>query len=239
MASVAMIHFGLDPGKFVRFLLGKYTGQHWGVRRTLDAIRDHITSQNYGHIKRILLNGCPTQLTFEEPSSNKLEFISCGNSKSFVENPQLVQKTLNKEDHYSHLFLMDLLLCKLSPYLCHTMQSIVIKDGRNNRIVWDGLTVTQPTDIVMNQVAPVTQEAPLTFGLVKSQIYMDIYNTGISYPIAMILLGLADIKACFRYPQIHTDLTGVFGFIADRLYNLVMAMVFGSTASLSSWEAFR
>jgi hypothetical protein len=32
MASAAMIHFGLDPGKFVRFLSGKYTGQYWGVR---------------------------------------------------------------------------------------------------------------------------------------------------------------------------------------------------------------
>jgi hypothetical protein len=28
MASVDMIHFGLDPGKFVRFLSGEYTGQH-------------------------------------------------------------------------------------------------------------------------------------------------------------------------------------------------------------------
>jgi hypothetical protein len=44
MASAAMIHFGLDPGKFVRFLLGKYTGQYWDVRCTLDAIRDHVTS---------------------------------------------------------------------------------------------------------------------------------------------------------------------------------------------------
>ena len=26
MASMAMIHFGIDPGKFVCFLLGKYTG---------------------------------------------------------------------------------------------------------------------------------------------------------------------------------------------------------------------
>jgi hypothetical protein len=55
----------------------------------------------------------------------------------------------------------------------------------------------------------------------------------------MILLGLADVKACFRYPRIHTDLTGAFGFIADKLYNLATAMVFGSTASASSWEAFR
>jgi hypothetical protein len=38
MASVAMIHFGLDPGIFVPFLLGKYTGQHWDICCTLDAV---------------------------------------------------------------------------------------------------------------------------------------------------------------------------------------------------------
>jgi hypothetical protein len=42
MASTAMIHFGLDPGKFVCFLSGEYTRQHRDVRRTLDAIK--ITS---------------------------------------------------------------------------------------------------------------------------------------------------------------------------------------------------
>jgi hypothetical protein len=96
--NAAMIHFSLDPGKFVHFLSGEYTGQHQDVLCSLDAIQDHVTSDNYGHIKQILLNGCPAQLTFEEPLSNKLEFISCGNSKSFVENPQLVPKTMNKED---------------------------------------------------------------------------------------------------------------------------------------------
>jgi hypothetical protein len=137
-----MIHLGLDPGKFVCFLLGKFTGQYWDVCRTLDAIQDHVTSDDYGHIKRILLDGCSAQLTFKEPSSNKLEFISCGNLKSFVENPQLVQKTMNKEDRFSHLVPMDPLLYKLSPYLRHTMQSIAIKDSKNNCIVWDGSTVT-------------------------------------------------------------------------------------------------
>jgi hypothetical protein len=51
MASAAMIHFGLDPGKFVRFLSGEYTGQYRDICRTLDAIQDHVTSDNYGHIK--------------------------------------------------------------------------------------------------------------------------------------------------------------------------------------------
>ncbi len=205
MPSMAMIHFGLDPGKFVCFLLGEYTGQHWDICCTLDAIQDHVASDNYGPIKQTLLNGCLAQLPFKEPLSNKLEFISHGNSKSSVENPHLVQKTMIKEDRYSHLVPMDPLLCKLSPYLRHTTQSIVIKDGKNNRIVWDGSTVTRPTDVVMNQVTPVAQEAPVTFGHVKSQIYMDIYNMRISHPTAMILLGLADVKACFRYPRIHED----------------------------------
>jgi hypothetical protein len=51
MASVTMMHFGLDPGKFVCFLSGKYTGQHWDVCRALDVIQDHVTSDDYGHIK--------------------------------------------------------------------------------------------------------------------------------------------------------------------------------------------
>jgi hypothetical protein len=61
----------------------------------------------------------------------------------------------------------------------------------------------------------------------------------ISYPTPTMLLGLADVKACFRYTRIHTDLTRAFGFIADELYNLATATVFGLTASASSWEAFR
>jgi hypothetical protein len=215
MASAAMVHFGLDPGKFVRYLSGEYTGQYQNVQRTLDAVRDHVTSEDYNHIKRVLLDGCPAQFTFKEPSSNKLEFISRGNSKSFADNPALVIKTMNKEDHYSHLVPMDPLLCKLSPYLRHTTQSIVIKEGKSDRIVWDGSTVIRPTDIVMNQVTPVAKEAPITFGQVKGQVYADIYNTRISYLTARILLGLADIKACFRFARIHADLTGAFGFIAD------------------------
>ncbi len=145
------------------------------------------------------------------------------------------KKRLNKEEQ---LGKMDPLLCKLSPYLCHTMHGIVIKDGKTNRIVLDRLTVTRPKNIVMNQVTLVAQESAVTFGHVKSQIYTDIYNMRISYPTATIILGVADVKGCFRYPRIHTDLTGAFGFIADELYNLATAMVFGSTASASSWEAF-
>jgi hypothetical protein len=104
---------------------------------------------------------------------------------------------MNKEDRYSHVVPIDSILCKFSPYLCHTTQSIVMKEGKNDRIVWDGSTVLNPTDIVMNQITPVDQESPVTFDHVKLQIYIDIYNTRISYPTLVILIALANIKACF------------------------------------------
>jgi hypothetical protein len=107
MASAAMVHFGVDPGKFILFLAGEYTIHHQDVRCTLNAVQNYVTPDDYEHMKWILLNGCPPQLTFKEPTSNKLEFISRCNFKSFVDNPQLVWKTMNKEDHYSHLVPMD------------------------------------------------------------------------------------------------------------------------------------
>ena len=76
------------------------------------------------------------------------------------------------------------------------------------------------------------------FGHVKLLIYINIYNTRISYPTLIILIALTNIKACFRFASIHADLTGAFGFLADDLYKLATAMVFGSTASASSWESF-
>jgi hypothetical protein len=71
------------------------------------------------------------------------------------------------------------------------------------------------------------------------QFFIDIYNTRISFPDVPILLGTADIKACFRFPRIHANLTGAFGFIAGGYFLLAIAMVFGSIASASSWELFR
>ncbi len=64
MASTAMVHFGLDPGKFVCYLSGEYTSQYRNFQLTLDAVRDHVTLDDYNHIKRILLDGCPAQFTF-------------------------------------------------------------------------------------------------------------------------------------------------------------------------------
>jgi hypothetical protein len=174
MASMAMIHFVLDPGKFVRFLGGEYTGYTRDIHRTLLAVKDHISPKDLVHMKQILLDSCPTELTFEEPLSNKMEMILRGNSKSFNKNPETVKITMNKEDRYRHVVPLDILICLLSPYLRHTMQTMVIKEGKNQCLYYDASTTKKPNDIIMNQITPVAQEAPITFGRVKIQLYIDI-----------------------------------------------------------------
>jgi len=79
MASAAMIHFGLDPGKLVRWLGGEYTGARRGVNRTLTEARAHVSAEDFNHMKRILMDGSPSELTFDKPLANKSLMIKQGN----------------------------------------------------------------------------------------------------------------------------------------------------------------
>jgi hypothetical protein len=90
-----------------------------------------------------------------------------GNLKNFNDNADLVRKAMNKKDWYSHLVTFNEDICCASAYLSHTSQTVVTKPGKNNHLVWDGTTTLLPLDIVINQVTPVTCEAPITFGHMK------------------------------------------------------------------------
>jgi hypothetical protein len=79
-------------------------------------------------------------------------------------------------------------ICRASAYLRHTIQTVIMKPGKNDCIVWDGITILLAQDIVMNQVTPVTCKAPITFGHVKNKLYTNIYNTRVSHLNDVILL---------------------------------------------------
>jgi hypothetical protein len=99
--------------------------------------------------------------------------------------------------------------------------------------VWDASTKFAYDIIVLNEHTPTDDEAPITFGITKMQFYIWVYNMRISFPDTVILAAMADVKACFRFPRIHPDLTGAFGFLADAFYCLATAMVQLRVGSLS------
>jgi hypothetical protein len=111
--------------------------------------------------------------------------------------------------------------------------------GKNPRVIFDASTKGSPHKVVLNEYTSAEFEADIDFGNAKMNLLIRIYNWRISYPQMKIFLALADITACFRFPRIHADLTGAFGFMAENLYFLATSMVFGYNASASSWEPFR
>ena len=90
---------------------------------------------------------------------------------------------------------------------------------------WDSSTIRHPSDLVLNDQTPIDEEAEMTFGTAKYNFYWLIYNLKVSHPDAPIYLALADVKACFRFPRIHPDLTGAFGFLINNFFCLAVAMV--------------
>ena len=236
MMTAELIQQSMHPGMLVRKISGEISGE----TRELDPILEqHVDASNLEHMKRILVHGCPYEINYEEESDHKTKMLMRGNQKSLEDFPEVVDTTMNKEEKFGHVLAVEDWVPWFSPFSRVTPQGLIQKPGKNPRLVWDGSTKRWVTDQVLNEITSTDFEAVISFGLVKIKLYIAIYNWRISFPNEDILLAMADIKACFRFPRIHADVTGAFGFQARGLYFLATSMVFGSNTSSPCWEPFR
>ena len=238
MATTCAIHYSLHPGMVIRYIKGEYVGENRNVLQILNDISSHVDETDTAHIERILTKGCPSKLSFGKTSDMKASIIRKGNQATIRMHPEIVTKTMNKEDRHSHVLPVKLWVLHFSPLCRHTSQGMLIKPGKNPRVIFDASTKSHPHEVVLNDVTATEFEANITFGAAKLKLLQRIYNLRVSHPKRKIFLALADICTCFSFPRVHADLTGAFRFMAEGLYFLATSMVFGSTASASSWEPF-
>ena len=133
---------------------------------------------------------------------------------------------------------MKLWVLHFLPYCHHTAQGILVKPGKNPRVIFNASTKGDPHEVVLNEITPTKFEVTIEFRKSKINLLTTIYNLRVSHPRKRIYLALVDITACFSFPRFYADVTGAFGFMAEDLYFLATSMVFGSNASASSWEPF-
>lgn len=238
LATACAIHYGLNTGMIVRYLKGEYVGDSRSSKRILDEVSKYIDKVDCDHIKRIIDQGCPSYLDFEEEYENKHTVLRKGNQQTFLQFPEVTAKAMNKEEKNSHVLALREWVVHFSPYCRATPQGIREKYGKH-RVIFDSSTQTCPHEIVLNHETSTDQEAIIDFGTAKTHLLVNIYNWRISYPTEVILLALADITACFRFPRLSADVTGAFGFLAESLYFISTSHVFGSNTSASSWEPLR
>ena len=145
---------------------------------------------------------------------------------------------MNKEEKSSHILPFKVWIVYFSPHCRATPQGIQEKHGKF-RVIFDSMTQTIPNKVVLNHKTSKDFEAIINFGKAKINLFINIYNWHITYPREIIHLALANITACFCFPQISADLTGTIGYIAEKLYFISTSHVFGSNTLTSSWEALR
>jgi len=200
----------------IRYLKGEYVGENRDVNQILSEVSPFIDETDATHIKRILTQGCPSKLSFEETMIMKASIIQKGNQATFKMHPEAVTKTMNKEDRHSHLLPVKLWILHFLPWCRHTAQGMQIKPGKNPHVIFDASTKSHPHEIVLNDMTTTEFEAIITFGASKLKLLQRIYNWRITNPNSKIYIALGDVTACFRFPRVHADLTGAFGFMVEK-----------------------
>ena len=140
-------------------------------------------------------------------------------------------KALNKEKRNHHVITFMQWVVRASPYAHHVPQTIIVKEGKKDRLVWDRKTKMAPHEITMNEMTDTTNEAKITFGYVYMAFLIWLWNMIITFPI--------DISSCFRFLLCFADVIGNFGFVIGPWFFAASVMVFGSVSSASLWEPFR
>jgi hypothetical protein len=108
--------------------------------------------------------------------------------------PEIVSKTMNKEDKHSHL-PVKLWVLHFSPYCHHTAQGMLVKPSKNPRVIFDASKKGDPHEVVLNEIMTREFEANIAFDLAKLKLLQGIYNWRVSQPKSIIYLALADICA--------------------------------------------
>ncbi len=115
-ATACAIHYGLNPGMVIRFLMGEYLGKTRDSAAILAEVSPHINKEDCEHIKRIINQGCPSHLHFKEEYEKKHLDLWKGNQHTFLLHPKVTAKAMNKEEKNSHVLSFKRWMVYFSPW---------------------------------------------------------------------------------------------------------------------------
>ena len=218
---------------------GEYIGQHLEVSSTINCLRKHACPEEIiQDLERILTKGCPAKLVADDTRKNFLDYWKYGNHLTVASNIDKVMKTMNKEDKNSFLMVLPAILGRLIPNIRYTPQGLVVKEGKNDRLIWDGSHLIFYFSVCVNMLMDQKLEPKLVYGTAWDRHLRRIWNLRITYPKEDILLMDDDVKGAFRHSKYHPDIASVFAFIILTKLYIPTGGTFGSTTSPANFEPF-
>jgi hypothetical protein len=68
----------------IRYLKEEYVGESRDVQKIINKVTPFVCETDIAHIKRVLTQGCPSCLVFDEARENKLFLIRKGNQHTVI-----------------------------------------------------------------------------------------------------------------------------------------------------------
>jgi hypothetical protein len=130
LVTACLIHYDLHLGMMIQYLKGEYIGESREVQKIINKVTPFVCKTDIAHIKRVLTQGCPSCLIFDEARENKLYVIRKGNQHTFLQHPEVAKKAMNNIEKNSQVIALQrwtVLFFTLTP--CNT--------ARNAQEIWE------------------------------------------------------------------------------------------------------
>lgn len=232
------LHYNMDFAALQRFHGGNHAGAHRDPDRIVPQIRDLVDPSVARDLDRILRVGCPALFNTEGTRQEFQEMFRYGNHKSLSGNIAKVMKTMNKEDKKEHVLTLPSWLAPLVPDLMLTPNGLVVKPGKNDRLVFDASFMLHADSRPFNHLIDLADEPDIVFSDAWVRYLIWIYNLRISYPDRDIHLFDDDVSGAFRQPKYHPNIISAKCFIVGRYLFGPSGLTFGDSSSPPSYEPF-
>ncbi len=116
LVTACTIYYGLNTSMVIRYIKGKYVRESRNANAILEKVSLYICKVNCKHIVRIINQGCPSHIDFEESFENKHMVLWKGNRQTFLQFLEVTAKAMNKEEKNSHILPFRQWLVHFSPY---------------------------------------------------------------------------------------------------------------------------
>jgi len=234
--TAALFHYNLHLGSVIRFCGNNYTNEHLHVPSIMTNLKHIVPTHIYDYVYRALTTGAPTKINGHSSHGNFLDYKRYGNHVSITSRPDLVEKSLNKEERNSYALPFPSWLARFIPHLHLSPEGIIIKPGKKDRIVFDASFHIHHHSQSPNDWTSKFDEPQIYYGTAFLRHLERIWNLRITYPTLLIFLWDDDVSGAFRIVKYNPEIVGAFSAIVGHRLWVPVGQVFGGNTSAQNFE---
>ena len=141
-----------------------------------------------------------------------MEYWRYGNHPTVASHHNQLETSLAKEERYQYVIPLPSWVTRFIPNLHINPLGIIIKPGKEDRLVIDPSFRVSPSAIPANAWTSVTNEPPIRFADALSRHLVRIYNLRVTYSSTEILIFSDDASGAFKTTKLHPDVASAFAY---------------------------